>query len=130
MQSTPTFTDVANVVSITGPGISRATIDVTAHDSPNGYMEFLGGLRDGGEVSMEINWEPDNDTHQQLITDLDSSTPIDYRVEFPGGATWTFDGILTGFEPSAPHDDKLSASVTFKVTGKPVFDSGESSSSS
>lgn len=130
MQSTPTFTDVANIMDITGPGISRNTIDVTSHDSPNGYREFLGGLRDGGEVTFDINFDPAEDTHSQLITDLDAADPIDYRVEFPNGATWTISGILTGFEPGAPVDDKLTASVTIKVTGKPTFDSGESSSSS
>lgn len=124
MGSTPTFTDVANVTSISGPGLTKADIDVTSHDSPDNYQEWLAGLKDGGEVSMDINWDPAETTQQVLISDFNltgSAANRDYRIEFPDGATWAFAGYVKGFEPTAPHDDKLTASVTFKVNGKPTF---------
>lgn len=114
-----TFTPVANVTSITPPGLSRETIDVTAHDSPDGWMEFLGGLKDGGEVSIEVNYDPAE--HDTLASDLEDDAPRNYQVQFPdqGQTTWQFAAIMTGFEPEAPYDDKLSATLTFKVSGKP-----------
>jgi len=51
-----------------------------------------------------------NEKHQLVFPD-DPTTPT----------TWAFAAILTGFEPDAPYDDKLSASLTFKVTGKPTL---------
>lgn len=122
MGSVPVFAEVANVTSITGPGVSRNTIDMTAHDSPDGWMEFLGGLKDGGEVSMEVNWDPTESTHADLYSDINDTAPRDYKVVLPGDiAEWAFSGILTGFEPSYPTDDKVAASVTFKVTGQPTL---------
>lgn len=113
-----TYIAIANLTSIGGPSISRETIDVTAHDSPNGYMQFLGGLKDPGEVTCDANYDPA--VHDALVDDLEVQG-INYRITWPDGSTCTFPAILTGFEPTAPHDDKLSASLTWKVTGKPTF---------
>jgi predicted secreted protein len=129
MASSPTFTEIANVTSISGPGISRETIDVTAHDSPDGWREFLGGLKDGGEVSFDLNWDVEEPTHEALVSDLEDSVPRDYKLVFPNDiAEWAFKAILTGFEASFPTDDKITASVTYKISGKPVLTVGSSSS--
>ncbi|MFJ4987893.1 phage tail tube protein [Streptomyces sp. NPDC088732] len=115
------FTAIANATGISGPGLSRETIDVTAHDSPDQYMEFVGGLKDGGEVTLDVNYNPA--IHDVLIDDFDDEDPRNYQLVFPDPdeTTWTFAAIMTGFEPDAPYDDKLSASLTFKVTGKPTI---------
>jgi len=118
------FTAIANVTSIEGPQMERETIDVTAHDTPNGWMEFVGGLKDAGEVELEINYDPAE--HDALVADFDDEEPRNYRLVFPDSAatTWQFKAILTEFSVEAPYDDKLVANVTFKVTGKPVLDGG------
>jgi predicted secreted protein len=115
------FTAIANVTSIEGPGIERETIDVTAHDSEDGWMEFVGGLKDGGEVEIEVNYDPAD--HDTLIADFEDENPRNYQLVFPdpGTTTWTLSLILSGFEPEAPYDDKLAANITFKVNGKPVL---------
>ena len=119
-----TFEASASATGISGPGLKRDTIDVTAHDSPNGWMEFLGSLKDGGEVSLDINRRPG--VHDTLVADFEDDDPRTYRIEWPSGSAWTFDSILTGYEPDSPYDDKLSASVTFKVTGQPTVGSASS----
>ncbi|GIJ36683.1 phage tail tube protein [Micromonospora andamanensis] len=115
------FTALGNSTNISGPGLSRETLDVTAHDSPDAWMEHLGSLKDGGEVSVDVNYDPDK--HDLLIADFDDDEPRNYRLVFPTSpaTTWAFTAILTGFEPSAPYDDKLSASLTYKISGKPVL---------
>lgn len=122
MASSPTFTEVANVTSISGPSISRNTYDVTSHDQADSYMEFIGGLKDGGEVSFDLNWDPTDATHASLFSDLDDTVPRDYTLALPADiAEFAFEGILTEFSPSLPVDDKLTASVTYKINGKPTL---------
>lgn len=123
-ETDPTFSAIANVGSITPPGTSRETLDVTAHDSPDGWREYLGGLKDGGEFSAELNYDPTE--HDTLLEDYEDDVPRDYRFVFPDAdqTTWEVKGILTGFEPEAPHDDKLAATATFQVSGKPNFAAG------
>ena len=115
------FTAIADATGISGPGLSRETLDVTSHQSPEQWMEFVGGLKDGGEVSVDVNYDPAN--HDALIADFDDDEPRNYQLVFPDPdeTTWAFSAILTGFEPDAPYDDKLSASLTFKVSGKPTI---------
>lgn len=124
--ATPTeaFTAMANVTSVTSPERTRDTIDVTAHDSPDGWREFVGSLKDGGEVSLEINYDPSNDTHD-LDDDFDDKTPRSYRVVIlpgdPDEHTWDFKAILTQLSEEFPHDDKMSRTMTVKVSGKPTL---------
>lgn len=116
-----TFTAIANCTSITPPGLSRNTYDATTHGSPGGWMEFVGGLKDGGEFSTDVNYDPGD--HDALIDDFDDAAPRNYQIVFPDDldTTWSFTAVLTGFEPDAPHDGLLTASLTWKVSGKPTF---------
>lgn len=124
---TPTegFAAIAKITNLSGPEIERETYDVTAHDSDDGWREFIGGLKDGGEVSVEINYDPD--THDVLVADFEDVNPRNYKMVFPtqaGGGNWAFKAILTGFSQEAPVDNKLSAELTFKVSGKPTITPG------
>jgi predicted secreted protein len=119
-----TYETIANVTGINGPDRKRETIDVTAHDSPDGWMEFLGGLKDGGEVSLDINYDPAELTHD-IDDDFDDDAPRNYRIVIlPGTAdehTWSLKGIMTELGDEFPYDDKMARSMTIKVTGKPVL---------
>ena len=118
------FTVVAEVTDLGGPSLTLETIDVTSHDSVNGWREFIGGLLDGGEVSFTINYIPTNSTHDAstgLIKDMKDRTIRNFQLIFPdaGTTTWTIAALITGFEPSEPIDSQLVADVTLKLSGEP-----------
>jgi predicted secreted protein len=119
-----TYADIANVTNIGGPDRTRETIDVTAHDSPGGWMEFLGGLKDGGEISLDINYDPAETTHQ-IDDDFDDVLPRNYRIVILPDTidehTWQISGILTELGDEFPYDDKMARTMTIKITGKPVL---------
>lgn len=121
------FDALANVTSLSGPSMSRETIDVTSHDSASSYMEFVASLIDGGEVTADLNWDPADtsldsaNTTTTLMADLETTTPVAYEITFPDGAKFAADLLITGFEFTANYDAKLEASLTFKVSGLPTF---------
>ncbi|MGW3674638.1 phage tail tube protein [Streptomyces sp. NPDC005166] len=118
-----TFATIGNVTSVKGPEIERETYDVTAHDSIDGWREFVGGLKDAGEVSIEINYDPR--VHDPMVVDFADTIPRNYKMIFPGTlGSWDLKLILTGFSQEAPVDDKLSAELKFKVSGKPAITAG------
>jgi predicted secreted protein len=120
---TPTFTTIGNVTSLSGPEIERETYDVTAHDSANGWREFIGGLKDAGEVTINVNYDPRK--HDAMIADFEDASPRDYKLTFPGTlGEWALKLVFTGFSQEAPVDDKMSAELKFKVSGKPVITFG------
>lgn len=113
-----TFTTVAQVRTIGGPSLTAETIDVSTHDGA-GYREFVASLIDPGEVTLEIVWDPDAATHDSMFDDLVARTLRNVQIVWPDATstTWSFAGQFTRFEPSAPVDGDLSASVTYKVSG-------------
>lgn len=117
------FTTIAQVRDIGGPSLSMDTLDVTTHDSADAWREFVGGLKDGGEVSMELVYDPDSVTQTALRVDLDSRVRRNFKLVFPDltSTEWAFTATITQFEPSANVEDELSASVTLKVTGEPTL---------
>jgi len=124
--ATPTevFTTLANVTTISGPSRSRETLDVTSHGSVDGWMEFIGGLKDGGEISLELNYDPAEETHD-LDDDFDDDDPRNYQIVILPGTedehTWSVAGILTEVGDEFPYDDKMARSITIKVSGKPTL---------
>ncbi len=123
---TETFTTIAEVTNISGPALSTDAIDTTSHDSPNNHREFIGGLKDGGEVTFDINYIPTNPTHDAstgLLADYVARTLRNFQLVFSdsGNTTWSFTAIVTGFEPGEPVDAQLTASVTLRITGAPTL---------
>lgn len=120
-----TFVTVANVSDLSGPSRQRDAIEVTAHDSPDQYREFVKGLKDGGEVTATINYNPGNTTHQALDDDFEEDALRDYQVVLlPGEAdehTWEFSALITDLGDSFPIDDRMERDVTFKISGKPTL---------
>lgn len=112
-----TYTYVAEVVSITPPGMTRETVDVTHLESDDEYREFIAGLKDLGEASITINYLPA--TSDALVTAFEAGKG-DFRILFPSGAVGLdFAGIVTGYEiGDVVADDKMSATFTVKGTGK------------
>ena len=123
-----TYTDVAQVRGIGGPSLAADPLDVSAHDDgARFYRDFIQGFHDPGEVTLELLFEPalvtQGDFSEGLLGLYDSGEVHHYRVIWPttGADTWDFDGIVVGYEPDAPHDDALVATVTIKLVGAPVF---------
>ena len=113
-----TYDVVAEVVSITPPSMQRGTEDSTHLNSPDGYKEFIPGLMEGGDASIGLNFEPA--VTVTLVAAFDAGSGK-YKITFPDGATLIFSGIVTGFEIGELTSGKMSATLTVKSTGKPVF---------
>ncbi len=121
-----TFTPVAKIISISGPGIGLDTEDSTDHESPQGWEEAIATIKRSGEISMDLHFLPGSATHGAaagLIKKLNDRTKTNFQLVFPdaGVTTWTFAAFVTGFEAAAPHDGKLTASCKLKITGVPTL---------
>ena len=114
-----TYTALGEVLSITPPPKSRDTIEATHMLSDDGYREFIGGLRDGGESSLALNYTEAGSTLLETLFAADVET---FRITLAGASTVIFNGIITAFSlDEVVIDDKMAMSLTIKVTGKPTF---------
>lgn len=120
-----TFAAIAHVQDISGPGLKRNAIDVTAHDSPNKYMEVVKGLKDGGEISLKLNYRPGQSTHADLLADFEEDPLRDYQIVVlpgdPDELTWQCTAMITELSYAYPVDAKMGLDVKIKISGKPTL---------
>lgn len=114
------FTTIPGCGDITGPGKSRDTIETTSLDSTGGYRTFITGLRDGGEISCDMNWLGDDPTQLALETDFADNDATNYQLVFPFTPlheTFSFAGFVTKLDMAVPMNDKITRALTIKITG-------------
>ena len=116
--STSAWEAISEINSITGPSMSRDTIDVTSLDSTGGYREFITGFRNAGTVVLAMNFT--RDTYEQMKNDFESNTAQNYQILLPDveNTGLDFEGLVTELPLTIPADDKITADVTIQITGK------------
>jgi hypothetical protein len=114
-----TYTYLGEVKSITLPSETTDSVDATHMQSPNRTREYVEGLSDPGEFSFDMNLVPGSATDIALMAAKGVRKII--RITFPNGRQLIFTGFRTGYEKTAPLDDVMSATVTFKVSGEPTL---------
>ena len=122
---TEAFTTIAQVTNIGGPSLSQESVDVTSHSSAGAFREKVGGLLDGGEISLDINFGPTEPTHKEgaggLLKDFTDRSVNNYKLLFPDTTYWICPCLVTGFTPDMSIEGKLGAAVTLTVSGEPTL---------
>lgn len=126
--ATPTenFTTIAELRTVSGPSIQADALDATTHNTPTPFRRFIAGLLDGGEISFEINFLPQDPSHSYsagILKDVLNRARRNMQLVFPdsGNTTWVIPVIFTAFEMSSDPAEILMASITAKVSGPPTF---------
>lgn len=115
------FASVGKIRDLTPPPLARDAVESTDMESPERWREFVGGLKDGGEVSFDITFDPGSTENTAFAGDLNDDSAGYYKIIFPDTTEWGFSALMTGYEPTAPIGDLMTATCTFKLTGKPGF---------
>ena len=117
---------MGEINSITGPSKSRETIEVTRLEDVDGYRQYIGGLREPGTVSLNMNFTRAN--YDLLNTDYESDDVQAYSIELPDtdGTTFHFNGLLTELPLDIPIGDKITADITIQISGKVYINDGSS----
>ena len=116
---TETFTAIAMVKSISGPDESVGDIDVTSLDSTGGYAESIPGLKEGGTITAEANFDPADTTYGNVRTDFQNGVTHNWQISGTPFGTKKFsfaaypNGLKHKFEAKAAN----SVTITLKITG-------------
>ena len=79
-----TFIPVEETYKVGGPNQKLDTKDASNFLSPNGYKEFIAGMREGGEFTWEGNYLPKETGQLQLNTDFQAGSLKNFRFILPG----------------------------------------------
>jgi len=111
-------TPLGEINSIEGPGKSRETIEVTRLEDLDGYRQYIGGLREPGTVTLNMNFTREN--YDILNLDFESDALQTYSIALPDAddTIFSFSGLVTELPVSIPIGDKITCDVTIQISGK------------
>jgi predicted secreted protein len=120
---------VGEVINISGPTMSRETIDVTSLASTGGYREFIAGFRDPGTLTFTMNFTRAD--YEAMKTDFESDTEKDYELILPDSENTSleFSGLVTELPLNLDPGSQITCNITIKVTGQVTVNSGSGSGS-
>lgn len=115
------LTQLSEIISVGLPNSQIADVEATHMASPNRRREYIAGLIDDGEGTIEMNYVPGSASDVLIRAALSDGVTRSYKVVLPvaDGTTWevTGDCIVKGYERNAPIDDRMTATLTVRFTG-------------
>lgn len=136
------FTAIGNVISITGPTQTRDAIEISTMDSTSKYREFTPGMLDAGEYTFDVNYDGSDSGDATFLGGTNAATgllksnntALSYYLIFNDNGThntnasnvvyhshWFCKGLMTALGHAIPFDDKITQSITIKLTGVPTY---------
>lgn len=116
------YVSLAHITNITGPSMTKDTIDTTALDTVGGYRTFITGFKNAGTLTLTMMFTADG--YNALKDFYDNDLPQKFRITLPDKATddghgtqLTFDGLVTEIPLTIPPDDKITCDVTVQIVG-------------
>lgn len=95
-------------------------VETTAHDDATaGFLTFIAGWKDGGELPCEGFWDDDETQHQWLLTN-NGGAAQSFQIDIPtasGTSTYAFSALIKNLD--LPDDIKSAErfTVTLRVSG-------------
>ena len=113
---------IGNIISASIAGRTRDMIDISTMDSTDKFREFIAGMADEGELTVEVNYDgSDAGVANSLNTAFQAATNEAWTITLPDTSTFVCNGIISNLGVAAPVDDKITQSITIKLTGKGTF---------
>lgn len=114
------FERLCQAMNINGLGETNDLVDVTTFCS-NGNREYISGLADGQEMTVEANYESGDALITAMINDVKNKTNKNYRVIEDNGSpetVYSFAGTPLSWVLNPSVDDKNTISFTIKISGE------------
>ena len=112
------YTELPEVLSVSGIGQTNPLIEVTSFDST--AKEYIAGLADGTEVSIECNYIATNSAITGLLTNIEAGSTINFKATYTATSPnkrFTFQAVCLSYEIAPSFSDKNTIKFSLKVTG-------------
>lgn len=120
---------IGGVTSLGLPEQAKSEVEITSHDSA-GWREFVGGLRDGGQVAINARIRGADAGQQALISNFQQdNVTAAFEIHVPADPevassafTLSFTGFVLDTGGELPFDDAGERTFTIRIKGQ-VYDS-------
>lgn len=110
----PVWTLIKNVYEFSGFDGAASDIDVT--DLQSDAKEYRAGLQDWDSVTMGININMKDESHQALLAAKKSGAVKEFKTELSDGTTMEFSGYVKNFPIQIAVDSVYKGSVQVKIS--------------
>lgn len=125
--SPETFTEIEEVVSISGPDGTANLIDTT-HLRSTG-KEYLAGLADYGKIALEMNFTGGTKQMAMRAKYAAQAAAHAYRIEIPAGHaaspadvhSFAFNAIVLSWTTGETVDGKVTLAVSLQISGAVTY---------
>ena len=109
---------VGQILSIDGPTMERSMIDTT-HLGTSTLRTFVPGFGDGGEVTIEAQFDNDDSGQQDVLESFEagSATADIVVITTSDNDTFTFTAFVRSFSITQSLDEVNRVNMVLKVTG-------------
>ena len=118
--SPASFDDIEEAFTISGLGKTNNLVDVTNFDSPEGTMEFIAGLSDGQEITIECNYIPGATVQEAMIAAVNAGLNLNFQIAYIGSSpneVFTFVGAPLSWVISPSATERNTITYTVKISG-------------
>lgn len=124
-----TYTDIPECKTLLVPEISPDYIDVTSLDSANGYREYITGLKDTAEITLQCNYI--GSTYSTAKGYADNATTVYFETELAmasgqsvSGDKFAFSGTVVPSIPSQEAGNAVILELKVRLSGDVTFTAG------
>lgn len=121
-QSDSDWVSLGLITNLTPPNDTVDQIDITHMQSPGRRKQYVAGLSDPGEMSLDLNYMPGRPTDEFVIAWRRSGETRESRIKYPTTTSLvdTFPTFVSSYAPGIPAADKMTATLGLKVAGDVV----------
>src|SRR5262245_46443367 len=106
---------LAEAKAMSLPPLSRDAIDASHECAPNEWPTFVTGLRNGGEIDVQMNFIAAK--YLILQTELEDTLSRNRRIVYSNGTVLAFTARLMGLDQPIAPGEVLTATAKFKIDG-------------
>ncbi|MCA0923000.1 phage tail tube protein [Pseudooceanicola nanhaiensis] len=116
-----TWEDIPECKSIAVPAVETDYQEATSLDSPDGFKEYVKGLKDAGVISLSCGYTPAG--YEQQLSDQAETAAIYYRTTLPpapsqsSGDVFEFRGFPTPQPEGSDVGGIVGMTISIRTTG-------------
>lgn len=121
-------TAVGKITNIGGPNMTKSSIPAGSADSANKWIDFLPGMIDAGELTVDIKYDGTSSGTADKLATLFAGTGtyvvgifVNDHTTTTSKSNWVCVAFLTALGHAIPHDGLVTQSVGIKLSGQPTF---------
>ena len=108
---------INNITGWSGFGSDAEMVETTSIDSANDTDEWIKVLLRSGETTLDMNYQKDSYATIQALVDSFTATTLTLTTRSPDSKIYSSACYVTSNKMTGSAGDKISASVTVKLTG-------------